>query len=149
MTDTDTITEADDTPVPTHNPSADYDGARTPSEVNVRYREIWADMIEVYGDKYAVPRDVRHRLQEDMRRAHERCVYRKGKRGSSTPRAAAAPVVLQPEETEDGLVITCQGPCGETKPFKKFPTRSGGKPGREGICRECRDARIAATKKGS
>lgn len=51
----------------------------------------------------------------------------------------------RPVEHDDGsLTITCAGPCGETKPAKKFGTRKNG--GREAICRACRDAARAANR---
>lgn len=136
----------------TPDPSSDYDGCFTLAEIDVRYRELW-DAAEAANDcdEFTLPKAVRDALGEDYRRAHVRRVNGSTMRRSSAPRPDPAPVVLQPTETTDGLVITCQGPCGETKPATKFPTRSGNRPGREGICRACRDARIAAAKaaKGS
>lgn len=142
MTDTDT--QDDYTPNPpdhtgTNAPSADYDDCHTSGAISARYKSIFAERITDDLD-YAERLRVTHELQEDMRRAYVRMVGRPT-RGTGTKRAPAAPVVLQPDEGDDGaLVITCQGACGETKSFKKFPTRSGGRPGREAVCRACRDA---------
>lgn len=131
--------------VGTPDPSSDYDGCSTATEIDNRYRELFAAATKKYSRRKAgTPHDVRDALQEDHRRAHVRLVGRFTSR-STEPRVTV-PVVLQPTETTDGLVIECQGPCGETKPANKFPTRSGGRPGREAVCRACRDARIADQK---
>jgi hypothetical protein len=139
MTNTDPITpEAEDAHPGTPGPSSLYDNATTYSEIDVTYKENFphgADAATISA------------YREDHRRAHVRRVGKFPGAKSSTPRREAAPVVLQPEEDNSGhLVITCAGACGETKPAKKFPTRSGNRPGREGVCRSCRDAAIAEAK---
>ena len=149
MTNTDTTEqEPRARHIGTPDPSTDYDGCTTVRSTDDRYRELFAAATAVHDcTPFSLPLDVRTALQEDHRRAHIRLT------GGSvttvrTPRTST-PVVIQPTETTDGLVITCQGDCGETKPAKKFPTRSGNRPGREAICRTCRDARIAARKAGA
>ena len=145
MTDTTDMTTDDKAHTGTPAPSAAYDGCLDVSSIDNRYRELHAAASKRKG---GITKAITAELQEDHRRAHVRLVGGHGPRRSTTPRRPATAVVLQPTEAPDGaLVITCAGPCGEEKSFRKFPTLSGGRPGREAVCRSCRDAALAERKK--
>lgn len=134
----------------TTNPYAE---ARTVADVDAIYKAAFHQAAVDAGcpdDLWLVPADVVDRLGEAHRQAHGVLIERRdGSAATSTARApksdVSAKVNIQATvlESKDGPVITCAGPCGETKPVKKFPTLTGCA-ARGAVCRQCRDADLAA-----
>lgn len=141
MTNTDTNT---DTPQysGTPQPSANYDGCLTAAAIDQCYKDLMSVMLAA-DPSPAERKRLTTELQEDHRRAHVRLVGGKRTRGTSTPRT-----VVKPADVIEGDVpsILCQGPCGEIRPTKKFPTLAKG--GRGTVCRDCAKALRDAKKNG-
>lgn len=154
-TDTDTIeTELDEPTDPTSaefykaakrepQPTAAYDDLRTPDEINVRYKGLFAAAIATAGSPFRIDRAVVDALQEDLRRAFVRISFRKA--GSSTGTRAPSIPLATPIVAADGTAVIECIVCHETKPEKKFPTVTGG--ARQAECRDCRDARLEEQRK--
>lgn len=125
-------------------PSADYNLARTPAEIDATYKTLFADAAFRFGgDGWSVPPDVRYALQEDARRAYVHQVRGFARRvihRSPEVQASVATVV----DTDAGPAITCRV-CGETKPVNKYPTLRGGGL-RDDECRACQAERRAKAK---
>jgi hypothetical protein len=128
-------------------PSAYYDGALTPADIDARFKAAFAKAADEHGGMFTIPGGIVRDLQEDHRRAHVRLLGPPGAvRGPATPRQSIQSEA-RPTEHEDGsLTIVCAGPCGEEKPVSKFPTLKGGNGRRGTVCRAC-EAAIRAEKK--
>lgn len=127
------------------------DTARDAAEMNDTVKRLHNEHVAEHGcNPFGCP-DILA-LNEASRQWHVRAIARRdghrAPRDPSAPREPKAPrtklyeIIAKPNE--DGT-ITCAGPCGETKPHKKFPTLKGGI-GRGNVCRECRDKAIAERK---
>lgn len=128
--------------------------ARTVAEMHDAFRAAVREAIAEAGG-VAWPRPAAARVaDEEYRRWHVREVQRRDggrSRDPSIPKPPSVPRTPLHEQlarpNDDGT-IDCAGPCGETKPVKKFPTARGGI-GRLSVCRACRDAAIAERKASS
>jgi hypothetical protein len=70
-------------------------------------------------------------------------------RTGARKRVGPAQQLARPVETEEGMVITCAGPCGQTQSVKKYPTIKGGGPANRGtVCRACEKQRRTERKAG-
>lgn len=130
------------------------DIAPTQTEMNYAYQRLHNEHVAEHGCSPFGCADIKV-LNEAYRQWHVRAVARRdgsrAPRDPSQPRPQKAPRTKLHEilaKPNDDGTITCAGPCGETKPVKKFPTVKGGI-GRANTCRECRDAAIAERKAAS